>query len=278
MPVWRWSLIWSDPKMELIETDCKDTWPETILLAIKDHADEIDAYQLRRARIDRAAARCVALRIHRPENPYEPAWNKVLKACNEALAGRYLTGFHATRLTESEREEISSNGLRILSPALLADRLNGIADKVPNDVLDSLRTRNQACREYRAGKTWFCFTRALLLQEGGVGRFFRLWGGEALYQCHQNDTTTGRVLRELGKPCIVVARVPIAKILGTVSVGQRLVNAWCAKRGIKTADGADFEGCINADIPGRDIIHIVTLDDPEFRLLTRHDTWRNPLS
>ena len=63
-----------------------------------------------------------------------------------------------------------------------------------------------------------------------------------------------------------------------MSVGRRLVNAWCARRGIESGDGTDFDGYLCADIPGGDIAPIVTLDDPEFRSLTAHDTWDAPLS
>jgi hypothetical protein len=42
--------------------------------------------------------------------------------------------------------------------------------------------------------------------------------------------------------------------------------------------GVDFEGYMRADVPGGDIVRIVTLDDPEFRSLTAHDTWNTRLS
>jgi hypothetical protein len=264
--------------MGFIEADSEDTWPEPMQRALADRAGDIAAYQIERARIDRAAERDVALRLKRPINPHRPAWDAVLKVSDEAVAGRCLVGFHATRLTEPERQDIISNGLRVLSPNLLERRLEGIASALSADVVESLRARNQVYDGNRIGLAWFCFTRALLRDESGIERLFRSWGGEALYNSHEDDEKTGPTLAAIGKPCIVIARVPVTGIEAFMSIGQRLVNAWCARSGIKTGDGADFEGCVRADIPGGDIVRIPTLDDPEFRSLTAHDAWDTPLS
>lgn len=264
--------------MELIYADSEGTWPRAILRLLARGAKANADFQLMRARIDRAAESNVTLRVNPPGNPHSAAWEDVLKATDEALVGHYLAGFHATRLTEAEREDIASIGMRVLRPALFERRLEGVAGALSDDVLASLRTRNRVGDGNRSGKAWFCFTRALLRDEGGIGRLFRSWGGEALYSCHENDPATGPALMALGKPCIVVARIPVAGIETFMSVGQRLVNAWCARRCIGTEHRVDFEGYVRADVAADDIVQIVTLDDSEFRSLTKHDAWDAPLS
>ena len=157
------------------------------------------------------------------------------------------------------RQSTRNDALHIKAPTMISDQNSfQICTR-------ARRNRVERASSNRSGLAWFCFTRALLRDESGIERLFRSWGGEALYNSHEDDKKTGPTLAALGKPCIVIAR-------------QRLVNAWCAIRGIETGDGADFEGCVRADIPGGDIVRIPTLDDPEFRSLTAHDTWDAPLS
>jgi hypothetical protein len=178
--------------MWTIEADSEVTWPETMLRALASHAEGISAYQIERRRIDQAAEEDVALRINRPVNPSAPNWDAVLKVSDESVGGRHLAGFHATRLTDAEREDIVSNGLRVLSPKLFDWRLSGVANLLPGNILASLRAHNQVGDDNRRGMTWFCFTRALLRDESGVERLFRSWGGEALYNSHESDRATGQ--------------------------------------------------------------------------------------
>ena len=262
-----------------IDADAEGTWPEVLLKALSDHAGQITAYHVERARIDRAAEKDIMLFINRPGNPHQHAWDAILKMSENAVAGQRILGFHATRLTSAERENIRLNGLCTLSPALIERRLEGIdsAGLLSGELLASLRARNQVHDRYRIGMTWFCFNRALLRDESGVERLLRSWGGEALYNSHEHDEETGPVLRSLGQPCIVVAAVPAEGIKTFLAVGQRLVNIWCAKQGINTEHAPGFEGHVRTNISGNHILKIVSIDDPEFLRLTAHDSWRKPL-
>src|ERR1700676_2031123 len=47
---------------------------------------------------------------------------------------------------------------------------------------------------------------------GGVGRFFRYWGGEALYNSHQDHAVRGPLLESIGTPCVIQADIPISNL------------------------------------------------------------------
>ena len=130
----------------------------------------------------------------------------------------------------------------------------------------------------RAGMTWFCFTRAQLRDEASIERLFRSWGGEALYNSHEGDEETGPLLKSLGRPCIVVATVPVVKVATCMEVGRRLVNIWRGCRGIATGDLPEFDGSVCAGTSGTNILRIIHVDDPEFLALTSHDRWQEPLT
>src|SRR3546814_56666 len=138
--------------MRTIEADSEDAWPEAMLRALADRADDIAAYHMERARVDRAAEDDVALRTNRPLNPYQPAWDAALEAAEKAVAGLHIAGFHASRLTERECAEITSNGLRVLSPELLERRLKNLPRRLPGHVISSLGARNHVREVNRSGR------------------------------------------------------------------------------------------------------------------------------
>jgi len=266
--------------MRPIEANFENTWPEGLLRGLEAHRDALSAFQLERAHIDAAAYEDVMLRINRPSNPHQAAWDEALALAEQTTASGHLLGFHATRLMKHEVEEIKRSGLQPLSVELLQRRL-GAAQKAGALTAEEYRRLfacHQAACENRLGRMAFCFTHAQLKDEGGVGRLLGSWGGEALYNSHEDDAKTGPLLKGLGSPCIVVAAVGVADIDTHIEVGERLVNCWCARRAIVTEHRPEFEGKVRTNIPGENILRIVRLGDPEFLALTEHNRWRNPLS
>jgi hypothetical protein len=111
------------------------------------------------------------------------------------------------RSPQPERRDIGLNGLRVLTPELLEQRLRAARREgiLSDEHLASLRTRNQAGDSNRRDRLALCFSRGLLEDEGGMKRLFRSWGGEALYNSHEDDAFTGPALMAIGRPCIIVA-------------------------------------------------------------------------
>lgn len=266
--------------MPFIDADDQGTWPQTLRDILNRHEKSIRAYHAERAAIDRAAEDDVMLRINRPGNPYAPPWHHALEIANDAVHGKFLLGFHATRLTEREAQDIRVSGLQILSVDLLNRRLAALRDsgEFDQDVFEALSTGHQAADDNRANKIWFVFSRSTLKDESGMERFFRSWGGEALYNSHERHARTGPALKRPGTPSIVQASVPCDGLECFIDVGTRLVNVWCEANGISTGHGADFEGYVAASIPPENIRRIDHLGSESFDALTEHAGWRSPLT
>jgi hypothetical protein len=265
--------------METIEADAESTWPRELRDVLSKNEQEISTYQAKRVQLDRAAQADVGLRINRPANPSQRAWDSVLEIADEVVSGKTLMGFHATRLTKLEQSDVQKRGLRVLSDALLSERLEAsqAAGELSDRVVASLRARHQASEDNRSGMLWFTFTREPLRDEGSVGRLFRSWGGEALYNSHETHPETGPALAMIGRPCIILAAVPVGDVEGFMPIGERLVNVWCEARNIRTGHAGSFEGCTRCNISGSAIRDIVSLGDARFGALTGHTEWRQPL-
>lgn len=266
--------------MHLIDANSQETWPMDLQKALEDNEASISAYHAERRRIDRLAEEDVMLRVHRPSNPHGDVWQGILSIADQSTAGRKIKGYHATRLTDGERGNVRRNGLEVLSVALLERRLEALLaeDGISSSVHTALMEQHQASDENRASMLWFGFTRRPLRDEWGIARFFRSWGGEALYNSHEDRKTTGPALRIPGRPSIITAVVPVEGVNSFMSVGQRLVNIWCEGKGISAGHGAEFEGYVKADVPASCILEITQLGDTAFNEMTRHEEWRMPLA
>lgn len=255
------------------------TWPAELRKALSLVAAQIKAYQTERARIYRAAEKDVGLRIFRPDNSYQGTWDSILGEANAALKGQRLLGFHATSLIREEIEDIRQGGMKVLSTDLLRRRLERVAGGglTSRHVVETLFSNNQVDSASRGGRTYFCFGRRLMRSESGVRRLFRSWGGEALYWGHEDDAVIGPALRSIGKPCIVIAAVPVDHVRTYFSPGELLVDVWCARKRIRTGHEVGFEGHTRSDVAACDIVRIVEFTDSEFQKLTRHQQWRTPL-
>src|SRR5262245_44554645 len=150
----------SDLAMQPIEADDESTWPEALLRALEADRETIAAFERERARIDRAAEEDVMLRIDRPANPYQNAWDTALALAEGTTASGHLLGFHATRLMEHEIEEIKRSGLQPLSVDLLKRRLAAVQHlgKLTPEQTGRLLGSHQAADDNRSGRTAFVFT------------------------------------------------------------------------------------------------------------------------
>src|SRR5713226_6661167 len=72
-------------------------------------------------------------------------------------------------------------------------------------------------------------------ERGGVAaplyRFFRHWGGEALYSSYESDPITSSAIRVIGTPCIVEADIPIASLGKHGGLAFKIVRRFLKSRG-----------------------------------------------
>jgi hypothetical protein len=145
------------------------------------------------------------------------------------------------------------------------------------DIAVLLRASHQAGEGSRAGKFWFCFYPPALAGESGVGHFFRHWGGEALYNLHEDDPVTSAVLAALGMPCPVLTEVPIALFGNSFSLARSIVRRFLTSQGHQIDEPVACEGYIVSELPAGNIHRVVRFPRPEFLSLTGRMDWKRPL-
>jgi hypothetical protein len=193
-----------------------------------------------------------------------------------------LAGYHCTRLHSEERSAIASGGLQPLTTALAEARirrqveLGNLSQMIADRLLSNNAVDDTTCG-HRLGMVHFCFSRALLRRENDVRGLLGMWGGEALYFAYEDDLEVGPVLRGIGKPTIVLAAVPINAIQSNFAVGERLLNCYLSRRGVRIEHAAEFQGRVHRAIGGNDVIDLISIGDPRFESLTGASTWRRPL-
>lgn len=186
-----------------------------------------------------------------------------------------LLGYHCTKLTADEIVQIKNHGMSLQNLSSLSERIDKLieASVIDGDIADRLKNENQANEEYRAEMIWFCFFKPYLAGQGGIERFFRSWGGEALYNSHENDPITGVCLSEIGIPCIIKAVVPISALKHSYFPNTALIRALLYFEGHSINNPFDQEAFSIEGIPAANIVEIIEYPSSAFLELTKCDKW-----
>lgn len=209
-----------------------------------------------------------------------PRYDEAIDGLVDVLQSYEIMGWHCTRLTDMETEEILRNGMQLPDATMLARRIDALAkaNQITSDVARCLKSDNQADEENRAGKVWFCFFPPWTAGEDGIERFFRYWGGEALYNSHENNQITQSAISRIGTPCIVEANVPIASLEMYIGLAFKIVHRFLISNGYDPREPTDHEDCINYPLPAKNIRRVIRFPDPDFLSLTGCSDWHRPLA
>ncbi|MCO6416077.1 hypothetical protein JYK14_07820 [Siccirubricoccus sp. KC 17139] len=199
----------------------------------------------------------------------------------ESLLRQYsLVGWHCTRLTEDEIAHIRSGGMQPMDAAMLERRLDAVvaAGLLTETMAGKLKARHQAREPSRAGRVWFCFFPPRHAGELGIGRFFRHWGGEALYNSHEDDPETGAALRSVGVPCVIEALVPLSSLGSLGFLPEKIARRHLIAHGHQTVEPIDHEGAITSPLEAARIRRTALFPSRKFGELTGCDGWRAPVA
>jgi hypothetical protein len=205
-------------------------------------------------------------------------YDRAIYGLRDALQPYAISGWHCTRLTKPEIATIISTGMQLPDAAMLNRRIDALlnAGFVSETVANRLKTENQAHESNRAGMIWFCFFPPRLAGEQGVARFFRHWGGEALYNSHENDPETGVAIKSIGVPCLVEADVPIAHLEPHGGLDFKVVQRFLIHRGYQTRESVEHEDRTKRPLPAENVRRVISFPEPEFIRLTGCDSWSDP--
>ena len=124
---------------------------------------------------------------------------------------------------------------------------------------------------------WFCFFPPHLAGEGGIGSFFRFWGGEALYNSHDRHPTNSEALQAVGTPSIVEAEVPIASLGRSGGLAFKIIRRYLVHRGHRTSEPYDHEDRIIQALPPGGVLRVHRFPEARFLELSGCQDWRKPL-
>ena len=207
------------------------------------------------------------------------AFDAAHAAVRGALDTCEVIGWHCTRLTDAEIALIEADGMQLPSVQLLNERIDRLVEigQIAAPIADALKRTNQAGDENRAGRLWFCFFAPGEAGESGIHRFFRHWGGEALYNSHENNNVTSPVLASIGTPCVVEAAVQIRTLPQYSYVTQRVIERFLWAKGLFHSEPEIPEGYTVASIEAGSIKRVIRHPDFEFMLLTGCKNWQTPI-
>ncbi len=205
--------------------------------------------------------------------------DRAISALSDALQPFAIRGWRCTRLTAPEAQAIVDEGLALPEEAMLARRIDRlVADGLlAVHLAGRLKARNQAGESNRVGRTWFCFFPPRIAGEGGIGRFFRHWGGEALYNSHEADPVTSPALRAIGIPALVEADVPIALLRTHTWLPEKIARRFVISRGCKTREPVHHEDCAVHPLSAGFVRRVIYFPESDFLALTGCADWDQPL-
>lgn len=206
-----------------------------------------------------------------PAQEYDSAIYKM----RDLLRKDSLVGYHCTKLTAGEVKSIRDEGMLLQNSTSLRERISRIKEDglISADVARSLISKNQSDDNNRANMLWFCFYEPYLAGRYGIERFFRSWGGEALYNYHEDHPVTGKALQSIGIPCVIKAKVPIASLKSSYYPDNAMIRVFLSQRGYQLENGIEHEGFSTNKIDPQDIIDIFEYPSDQFIELTKFDTW-----
>lgn len=232
------------------------TWPSVVLDCLNKHHD---IFYLGEDILEGVKQEVL------PARQYDFAHEELYKA----LLPFHLKGYHCTRLTESEILNITNDGTILPNLDFLTRRIDTLVSCgiLTSEIANRLKTENEASCRYRIRQLWFCFFPPK--KDGdGVKRFFCSWGGEALYMRHENDPETGAILREIGKPCIVEADIPISSLNPDCGLTFNIARNFLKNNGRQTNECYDFSAYSKKNILPSQIKKIFQFPDPDFIALS----------
>lgn len=210
----------------LIYLDDPSTWPGDLATYVRDYPDEPDYGSIEHHRA------IVEPRLYQSQ----------------------IEGWHCTRLTESEGAEIEANGLRLLSPELVRDRVSHARSDglIDSDLADVILQTNWSGQKHRKNRMAFVGARSpFRTRHHGIGHFLREWGGEAIAFALEK-TRHQAILSTIGTRTVVEAAINMSDI------DHIWPDVWTVMwKGVHTPDDVDGAIVTSALVPASAIIDLI---------------------
>ena len=232
--------------IRVVDVDDRTSWPSTISDQVAEWIEHAPADVEHSDELDLPANAEAAMRTH--------------------LNGYRIRVYHCTRLLPHEVQTIETVGLRPLTPALIADRLDAAAahgcltadEREWLGANDVYTLRNSHGRANRV-----CLTSPRSLFDhyaSGARPLLSTWGGEAIYWGAERNPAIIERLRTVGRPSIVVVNLDLSA--AAVNVHPGLSPLFVAVALALERPGADI--FYKGPVPAANIVGIWQPGNPEY--------------
>lgn len=156
--------------------------------------------------------------------------DKILnKIMNYLIKNNYsILAFHAANLFPEERDDILFRGFKLFNEDnYLEQKLNKLAVHgfAPETIL-ALRDLSLVKKETRKNKIYFFHSVNTIYNKDGIEELLSCWGGEITYFGLRKQKDLLEKIKNIGKPYIVVCRMPICKSKVVVGNIETMLSNW----------------------------------------------------
>lgn len=249
----------------IVEISNLKTWPKELVGFLDVHFEILKSWQLKSER-----------------NPFGypvQTYDQAVDDLRGVLNNYFLSGYHCTRLTANEIEQIKKDGMALPNKEMIHKRIESLvrAGHLNSEQANTLKSKNQAHEKNRQNRIWFCFYAPKLAGESRIIRLLRSWGGEALYNSHERDPQMGPILRQIGSPTIIKALIPISSLANHSSLEWKIINTYLRSKSIR-CDKSDHDDSSVKPIASDNILDIISFPSTEFINLTGCNQWKEKLT
>ncbi|MFI1975418.1 hypothetical protein [Streptomyces wedmorensis] len=229
--------------MTLVDIEDRTTWPEDLTSLVSNATSSLDINV-------RAFGDLVS----------EGDLDYYEDALRDALKGRKLRAYHATRLLDHEVEAIRENGLRVLSRELLRSRADQAYEHghIDAEARRALHDSTQFDQGHElldlSPRVCLALTQFPFRVPHSLYEQLNNWGGEAQYDTPAWRETADEQVRHLGHPAIVVLNIDASDASVARMAGIGLVHLFVGAHLRLTDIGKYMHYC--ASIPGSDVEEI----------------------
>jgi hypothetical protein len=194
----------------------------------------------------------------------------------QQILSRYsLIGWHSTRLIDYEVRHIERYGMQLPNKEILYARIEAAQQHgyFTDDIAGKLKNKNEADDVWRKNRIWFTFYPPLRAGASGIYRLFKYWGGEALYNLHEDCAIVAPILQRIGTPFLIEAEVPIASLRPHSFLPDKLAIRYLRDNGLPTSEPTDHDDYAILPLTPSNIRKIIRFGTAEFERLTEYSTW-----
>jgi hypothetical protein len=206
----------------------------------------------------------------RRDNPHASAFYRLVDRISHAMEARTIRGWHYSRLTPDEIEQIEREGL-------VPSSIEGLRARLDRRVASGDFTVAQADRifagspfhaqaESRGGKLYMV-ANPEPHDYDGLADILRHWGGESTY-FWQRDPEILALLKATGRAAIIEIAMPIAASTHSAAAGMAAIHRFARSLGC-ACETKDFELYATHPLPASAVLNIHLEDDSSFQRIAR---------